>query len=160
MDQNGAESLLGNGDMLFLPPGKSNSIRIQGAFISSGETERFLDWYREQAKLMEIAAEATQEEPDILNVVKEIEEAESGAGMPGAALDDRDQLFRQAAEIVITNSAGSTSLLQRRLKIGYGRAARIIDQLHLAGVVGPAEGSKPREVLVSLADLDEALLDE
>ncbi len=160
LDQNGAESLLGNGDMLFLPPGKSNAVRIQGAFVSSGETERFLDWYREQAKLMEVAAEATQEEPDILNVVKEIEEAESGAGMSGNALDDRDQLFRQAAEIVITNSAGSTSLLQRRLKIGYGRAARIIDQLHLAGVVGPAEGSKPREVLVSLTDLDEALLDE
>jgi S-DNA-T family DNA segregation ATPase FtsK/SpoIIIE len=160
LDQNGAESLLGNGDMLFLPPGKSNAIRIQGAFISSGETERFLDWYREQAKLMAIAAESTQEEPDILNVVKEIEEAESGVGMSGDALGDRDQLFRQAAEIVITNSAGSTSLLQRRLKIGYGRAARIIDQLHLAGVVGPAEGSKPREILVSLDDLDEALLDE
>ncbi|MCG8469931.1 MAG: DNA translocase FtsK 4TM domain-containing protein [Gemmatimonadetes bacterium] len=155
LDQNGAESLLGNGDMLFLPPGKSDAVRIQGAFISSGETERILDWYRERAK--ERAKEEAPDEQDILDVVKELEEADSKGSVSSDGMDDRDALFRQAAEIVIANSAGSTSLLQRRLKIGYGRAARIIDQLHHAGVVGPAEGSKPREVLLSLIDLDEEL---
>jgi len=154
LDGNGAESLLGNGDMLFLPPGKSDPVRIQGAFIDSAETERLLDWYREQAKARAVIEAA--EERDILDVVKEIEDA-SKVEMDIAGAEDRDALFRQAAEIVISNSAGSTSLLQRRLKIGYGRAARIIDQLHYAGVVGPAEGSKPREVLLSLIDLDEGL---
>ena len=92
-------------------------------------------------------------EPDILELVREMED-ESGAPS-SEVLEERDELFRQAAEIVITNSAGSTSLLQRRLKIGYGRAARIIDQLHHAGVVGPADGSRAREILVSLQELDE-----
>ena len=154
LDQNGAESLLGTGDMLFLPPGKSDPVRIQGAFISSDETERILHWSRQQA-----AARAEQEqaeEEDILAVVRELE-SEAQGDVAGEVLEDRDALFRQAAEIVITNSAGSTSLLQRRLKIGYGRAARIIDQLHHAGVVGPAEGSKPREVMMSLTDLEDAL---
>jgi S-DNA-T family DNA segregation ATPase FtsK/SpoIIIE len=67
---------------------------------------------------------------------------------------DRDKLFREAAEVVIQHQQGSTSLLQRRLKVGYGRAARIIDQLHSAGVLGPPDGSKPRDVLVGLEDLD------
>lgn len=155
LDQNGADALLGNGDMLFLPPGESDPVRIQGAFISSVETERILDWYRAQAAAR--AAEETAEEEDILDVVREMEEAEARVDVAGEVLEDRDELFRQAAEIVITNDAGSTSLLQRRLKIGYGRAARIIDQLHHAGVVGPADGSRPRDVLVSLVELDDVL---
>lgn len=154
LDQNGAEALLGTGDMLFLPPGRSDAVRIQGAFISSDETERVLDWYREQAAAR--AEQEEREEEDILAVVREMENEAQG-NVAGAVLEDRDALFRQAAEIVITNSAGSTSLLQRRLKVGYGRAARIIDQLHHAGVVGPAEGSKPREVMMSLTDLEDAL---
>ncbi len=159
LDQNGADALLGNGDMLFLPPGESDPVRIQGAFISSEETERLLEWFQEQARKREAAEEAAAEEPDILDLVKALEEAEGKSDVAGEVLEDRDDLFRQAAEIVITNSAGSTSLLQRRLKIGYGRAARIIDQLHHAGVVGPADGSKPRDVLISLADLDDVLSD-
>jgi len=158
LDQNGADALLGNGDMLFLPPGESDPVRIQGAFISSVETERILDWYRAQAAAR--AAEASgggAEEEDILDVVRELEEEAARVDVAGEVLEDRDELFRQAAEIVITNDAGSTSLLQRRLKIGYGRAARIIDQLHHAGVVGPADGSRPRDVLVSLTDLDDVL---
>jgi S-DNA-T family DNA segregation ATPase FtsK/SpoIIIE len=158
LDQNGAEALLGNGDMLFLPPGKSDAVRIQGAFISSDETERILDWFREQAAVRAEQEEQQEEEPDILDLVREIE-SETKADVVEDVLEDRDALFRQAAEVVITNSAGSTSLLQRRLKIGYGRAARIIDQLHHAGVVGPAEGSKPREVMMSLTDLEDALED-
>jgi S-DNA-T family DNA segregation ATPase FtsK/SpoIIIE len=155
LDQNGAESLLGNGDLLFLPPGESDPIRIQGTYVSSEETERLLDWYRAQAAARALEAES---EPDILEVVRELEEQDSGA-TAGEVLEERDELFRQAAEIVVANSSGSTSLLQRRLKIGYGRAARIIDQLHHAGVVGPADGSRAREILVALPELDDLLSD-
>ncbi len=156
LDQNGAESLLGNGDMLFLPPGEADPVRIQGAFVSSADTERLLAWYREHAARRE-ALETV--EPDILDVVRELEEEASRVDVVEEVLEDRDELFRQAAEIVITHDSGSTSLLQRRLKIGYGRAARIIDQLHHAGIVGPAEGSKPREILVGLEQLDDRIAD-
>jgi S-DNA-T family DNA segregation ATPase FtsK/SpoIIIE len=84
-----------------------------------------------------------------------VQEAEDGGTEGGGAPEDRDSLFRQAAEVCIQNQLGSTSLLQRRMSIGYGRAARIIDQLEGAGILGPANGSKPRDVLVGLDDLDE-----
>lgn len=151
LDQNGAESLLGNGDMLFLEPAESTPHRIQGAFITTAETEALIAWYREQAARRDAAS---REESDILEEVKQLDLEESQIEAGGEILADWDPYFRQAAEIVIHNSSGSTSLLQRRLKIGYGRAARIIDQLHTAGVLGPPDGSKPREVLVSLDQLD------
>jgi S-DNA-T family DNA segregation ATPase FtsK/SpoIIIE len=166
LDQNGAEALLGNGDMLFMPPGKSDLMRLQGAFVGTDETERLMHWFdaRREERLEELAAataEATEEaggEADILEVVRariaEEEGGEEGAA-EGAGPSERDSLFRQAAEVCIQNQLGSTSLLQRRLKIGYGRAARIIDQLHDAGILGPPDGSKAREVLVGLADLDQ-----
>jgi S-DNA-T family DNA segregation ATPase FtsK/SpoIIIE len=157
LDQNGAETMLGNGDMLFLPPGKSEPLRVQGAYISTEETERIIDWYRARK-----AAEATAGVRAVMEQqIAAIEAAEaaergggSGSGEPGD-MGDRDTLFRQAAEVCIQNQLGSTSLLQRRMSIGYGRAARIIDQLELAGILGPANGSKPRDVLVGLEDLDE-----
>lgn len=154
LDQNGAESLLGNGDMLFLPPGEADPIRIQGAYISSDDTERLVEWYRLQA---EQKAEAPRQEEDILERVRELEAEESRVDVVEDVLEDWDELFGQAAEIVVTNASGSTSLLQRRLKIGYGRAARIVDQLHHAGVLGPPDGSRPREVLVGLDGLAEIL---
>ncbi len=147
LDQNGAESLLGNGDMLFLPPGEADPHRIQGAFISTEETEAIVDWYRNRGASLDEAPAV--HEKDILEQVREIEIEESQADVGDQILTDWDEYFRKAAEIVISNDAGSTSLLQRRLKIGYGRAARIIDQLHSAGVLGPPDGSKPREVLIS-----------
>jgi S-DNA-T family DNA segregation ATPase FtsK/SpoIIIE len=150
LDQNGAESLLGNGDMLFLPPGEADPIRIQGAFISSDDTERLVEWYRMQAELARQEADAS--EADILQVVRDMEQEESQADS-GDVLEERDELFLKAAEIVIANSSGSTSLLQRRLKIGYGRAARIVDQLHHAGILGPPDGSRPREVLAGPEEL-------
>jgi len=156
LDQNGAESLLGNGDMLFLPPGESDPVRIQGAFIGSGDTERLVEWYRQQIR----HAEAFEGEDDILDVVDELEQEEARVDVQKEVLEERDELFRQAAEIVVANDSGSTSLLQRRLRIGYGRAARIIDQLHHAGIVGPSEGSQPREVRVEMQDLDEVLEEE
>ncbi|HEV8265187.1 MAG TPA: DNA translocase FtsK, partial [Gemmatimonadales bacterium] len=156
LDQNGAETLLGNGDMLFLPPGKSECMRVQGAFISTDETERLMEWYRAHAPK---AAAAVPGRPTIDEQVAAIEAAEKageeGAGSGEMGVGERDPLFRQAAEVCIQNQLGSTSLLQRRMSIGYGRAARIIDQLELAGILGPANGSKPRDVLVGLEDLDE-----
>jgi len=152
LDQNGAETLLGNGDMLFLPPGKSEPVRIQGCFISTDETERLMGWYTERRAQLEQRVEV-----DIIEQMEQLEEAEKageGTGR-GQGEGERDPLFRQAAEVCIQNQIGSTSLLQRRMSIGYGRAARIIDQLELAGILGPANGSKPRDVLVGLEDLDE-----
>jgi S-DNA-T family DNA segregation ATPase FtsK/SpoIIIE len=157
LDQNGAETLLGNGDMLFLPPGKSELLRVQGAFISTDETERLMDWYK--ARAPRVAARAGGEGTSIDEQVAALEAAEKagdeGRGSGDEESGERDSLFRQAAEVCIQNQLGSTSLLQRRMSIGYGRAARIIDQLELAGILGPANGSKPRDVLVGLEELDE-----
>lgn len=148
LDQNGADALLGNGDMLLLPPGTSEPVRLQGAYLSTEETERLVEWYRERVR-----EERAVREPNILDEVRALEPSETaveGAGAP----EERDRLFREAAELCIQHRGGSTSLLQRKLKIGYGRAARIIDQLHAAGVLGPPDGSKPREVLIGLDELD------
>jgi S-DNA-T family DNA segregation ATPase FtsK/SpoIIIE len=165
IDGAGAEMLLGNGDMLFIPPGKSEPARMQGAYISSEETERLIKWFdaRRAAKRAAVEArgliyeEPLDREEDVVAKVREREAMEAAAADGGGeAVDasDRDKLFREAAETVIQHQQGSTSLLQRRLKVGYGRAARIIDQLHSAGVLGPPDGSKPRDVLVGLEDLD------
>ncbi|HET8649452.1 MAG TPA: DNA translocase FtsK [Gemmatimonadales bacterium] len=156
LDQNGAESLLGNGDMLFLPPGKSEPVRIQGAFIATEESERVMGWFESQRLKRESKAAKVESAPeaDILEMVRAAT-GEGEEGGPGAPDGDRDPLFREAAEACVNNQGGSTSLLQRRLRIGYGRAARIIDQLYFAGILGPPDGSKPREVLIGTDQLDE-----
>ena len=163
IDGAGAEMLLGNGDMLFIPPGKSEPARLQGAYLSSEDTENLMGWYKgvRERKRAALAAqglvleEPLDVEPDILEAVRQREALEAGQA-EGESVDtsDRDKLFREAAELVVQNQQGSTSLLQRRLKVGYGRAARIIDQLHAVGVLGPPDGSKPRDVLVGLDELD------
>jgi len=160
LDQNGAETLLGNGDMLFLPPGRSEPIRVQGAFIDTDETEALMDWFRRQreardAELEQEGLPGAEAEEDILAVVAALEVEEAAAERRGGeTAGERDPLFREAAETCITHQLGSTSLLQRRLRIGYGRAARIIDQLYEAGILGPPDGSKAREVLIGMEDLD------
>jgi S-DNA-T family DNA segregation ATPase FtsK/SpoIIIE len=163
LDGMGAESLLGNGDMLFIPPGKSEPSRLQGAYISSEDTEHLMQWYeaKRESRRATLAAqglvveEPVSTEPDILETIRAREALEK-SGDDGEEFDDadRDKLFREAAEVVIQHQQGSTSLLQRRLGVGYGRAARIIDQLHAAGILGPPNGSKPREILSGLEDLD------
>ena len=158
IDGAGAEALLGNGDMLFIPPGKSEPSRLQGAYLSSEDTERLLAWYDDaRARMAADAAGAGTAEPDILEAVR-AQEAKAGAGddeEDEGGSNERDARFREAAEVVIQHRQGSTSLLQRRLKIGYGRAARIIDQLEAAGVLAPSEGAaRPRDVLVGVQDLD------
>ena len=162
IDGAGAEMLLGNGDMLFIPPGKSEPSRLQGAFLSSDDTEHLMKWYedRREAKRAALVAQGAGaddalNEPDILEAVRQREALETGKADDDEQEEvDRDKLFREAAEVVIQHQQGSTSLLQRRLKVGYGRAARIIDQLHFAGVLGPPDGSKPRDVLVGLDELE------
>jgi S-DNA-T family DNA segregation ATPase FtsK/SpoIIIE len=153
IDQNGADALLGNGDMLFLPPGTSDPVRIQGAYLSTEDTERMMEWYRTEG------GTRPEREDDILEYVRAREATDAEEG--GLELpEERDVLFRQAAEICILSNQGSTSLLQRRLRIGYGRAARIIDQLHNAGVLGPPDGSRPREVLLGMESLEHVCGDE
>ena len=121
-----------------------------------------MDWYVMRREERKAAFEAqglivddAPSETDIIETIRR-KEAEEAGGSDGESLDDsdRDKLFREAAEVVIQHQQGSTSLLQRRLKVGYGRAARIIDQLHSAGILGPPDGSKPRDVLAGLDDLD------
>ncbi len=155
LDQNGADALLGNGDMLFLPPGQNEPIRIQGAFIPTSDTDRLTGWFRsrlEERRAHEGGDAQPSTEDDILEVVRS-REAEGG-DEPGESAGDRDELFHEAAQVCVRQAQGSTSLLQRRLRIGYGRAARIVDQLHEAGVLGPPDGSKPREVLIGLDELE------
>ena len=151
LDQNGAEAQLGNGDMLFLPPGKSEPLRLQGAFIGTEETEAVMEWYKARREALATPARA---EEDIVAFMR-AQEAEEEGGELELPEGERDALFREAAELCIQHQGGSTSLLQRKLRIGYGRAARIIDQLHAAGILGPPDGSKPREVLIGIAQLDE-----
>lgn len=163
LDQNGAEALLGYGDMLFLPAGKNDPERVQGAFISTEETEKLMAWYdaQRQARIAAQRAEAEAEavEPDIIEIANQRTAKEEGYGGgdgdddDGAAAD-RDKLFMDAAKACVQAQGGSTSLLQRRLKIGYGRAARLIDQLEDAGVLGPSDGPRGRDVLMGLEDLE------
>jgi S-DNA-T family DNA segregation ATPase FtsK/SpoIIIE len=153
LDQNGAEALLGNGDMLFLPPGKSEPMRLQGAYISTEESEKIMNWYVGRRDARRVAHQAAQAEADIIEVMRAQED--DGGSTTEEEGGERDILFREAAEACIQNQGGSTSLLQRRLRIGYGRAARIIDQLHYSGILGPPDGSKPRDVLIGFDQLDE-----
>lgn len=141
LDMNGAEQLVGRGDMLFLPAGRASPVRIQAPHVSRDETERVVQAHIEQAE--EVVGEVPLAEPDL-----DLEEVGTG---------DRDSLFAEAARLVVRHDQGSTSMLQRRLQIGYTRAARIVDQLEAVGIVGPSEGSKAREVLVDKEMLDRIL---
>jgi len=134
LDMVGAEKLLGRGDMLFLPMGASKPIRVQGAFLSDSEVEAVVGYARGQAE-----AEYNDE------LVPEVDDSE-----PEGADEFVDELFDQAVQIVLEAKQASVSLLQRRMRIGYTRAARLIDSMEAKGIVGPYEGSKPREVLMSL----------
>lgn len=140
LDGSGAEYLLGNGDMLFMPGGASKPVRIQNSFISGDEVEEICEFIRDQKGYSE---------PYMLPSL------ESSSGPGAIDIGDRDDLFEEAAKLIISTGQGSTSMIQRRLKVGYARAGRIMDELHEAGIVGPPDGSKPRKVLVeSAADLE------
>lgn len=135
LDSNGAEQLLGNGDMLFLPPGTSRLIRIHGGFVSEQEIHKITEFLKRQA------------EPDYQEEVLEGNPDEQGDNLINPH-ELEDVLYDEAARFVVEAGKASTSLLQRRLRIGYGRAARLLDMLEHEGLVGPLNGSKPREILV------------
>ncbi len=135
IDANGAEKLLGMGDMLFIPPGRPEPVRLHGAFISTEEIEGIIAHIRKQPKYPKHKLPMGKEEAAAMF------EADGLGGV-------RDELFNEAAKLVVRHQQGSISLLQRRLKVGYARAARLIDELEAAGVVGPFDGSKAREVLI------------
>ena len=140
LDSNGAEKLLGRGDMLFLPMGENKPIRVQGAFISDHEVERVVAFITDQQG-------ADYEEK---MMVTEEDEAANGANA-----QPEDELYGQAKDLVVDMQTASVSLLQRRFRIGYNRAARLVDELEMHGVVGPSEGSKPRKVLIEPTNTEE-----
>jgi S-DNA-T family DNA segregation ATPase FtsK/SpoIIIE len=146
LDQNGAESLLGQGDMLFSPVGSSRLQRIQGAYVDEAQIAKLTEAWRRQG------------EPDFREELLE-EVLDTGAGDEGEdGFDpDEDPLLEEAIALVASMGTASTSMLQRRLRLGYTRAGRLIDMLERRGVISGYEGSKPRQVLITEADLPRVL---
>jgi len=142
LDTNGAEQLLGRGDMLYLMPGRAQPIRVHGAFVDVPECERVADHWRQ-----------------FTDVTEEVSLQAGGEGGLGVHSGE-DELFEDAVRIVVLHDSGSTSLLQRRLRIGYTRAGRLMDMMEEAGIVGPFTGSKARDVLVKPADLPDLFGDD
>lgn len=138
LDSVGAEKLLGKGDMLFYPLGASKPVRLQGAFISENESQNVIDFVKSQVK------EEVKYEENIMDTISKVNMEKSS---------DEDDLLSEAIEFVVESGQGSASMLQRKFKIGFNRAARLIDSMEERGIVGPNEGSKPRKVLMSKQDL-------
>ncbi len=152
LDCNGAECLLGKGDMLYLPSGSARVIRLHAPFVTEKETHAVVEFWRSQAQ--------AQYEQKFLEAPKEEKEGEAGAAGEGSGDAEHDELYQDAVRLVIEFGKASTSLLQRRLRIGYGRAAHLIDLMQQDGIVGAADGPKPREVLKRpdwLNEVEEAL---
>jgi DNA segregation ATPase FtsK/SpoIIIE, S-DNA-T family len=145
LDQNGAESLLGQGDMLFSPVGSSRLQRIQGAYIDEAQIAKLTDLWRRQG------------EPELREELLEEVEPDASEGAPDEFDPDEDPLLTDAIRLVAEMQTASTSMLQRRLRLGYTRAGRMIDMLERRGVISGFEGSKPRQVLVTEADLPRVL---
>jgi S-DNA-T family DNA segregation ATPase FtsK/SpoIIIE len=145
LDSGGAESLLGQGDMLFRPVEEGRPKRVQGAFISEEEIEKLTEHWRRQG------------EPEIQEELLETVEAPEGEGSDGDLDPDSDDLLGEAIATVVQMGTASTSMLQRRLRVGYTRAGRLIDMMERRGVISGYEGSKARQVLISEADLPRVL---
>jgi S-DNA-T family DNA segregation ATPase FtsK/SpoIIIE len=133
LDVMGAEHLLGKGDMLFLPPGSSRLVRVHGSYVSEGETNQVVEFWKQQAapeydQSFLIAPPADDEEPEEYD-------------------GPEDPMYQEAVRVVCEMGKASTSTLQRRLRLGYGRAARILDMMQRDGIIGPPDGSRPRDVL-------------
>ena len=142
LDMTGAEKLLGNGDMLFYPQGYQKPQRVQGPFVSDTEVEAVVEFLKNQS---------------VVEYNTTLEEKMNSASGPGGASggSERDAYFADAGKFVIEKDKGSIGMLQRWFKIGFNRAARIMDQLEEAGVVGPEEGTKPRKILMSMEQFEE-----
>ena len=140
LDMVGAEKLLGKGDMLFYPSGQSKPSRLQGAFVTDQEVEAIVDFLKKSSKPY-----YTQETIDQI----------TAAGKVGGAAEDSDEFFSQAVDLILEKEKASVSMLQRQFRIGYNRAARLMDDLERQGIVGPEEGSKPRKVLITKSEWEE-----
>jgi S-DNA-T family DNA segregation ATPase FtsK/SpoIIIE len=135
LDTMGAEHLLGKGDMLFLPPGSSRLTRVHGAFVSETETMSVVDFWKAQAQ------------PEYDQSFLIAPPSEDGEDEAEEFDGEQDPMYEDAVRVVLEMGKASTSTLQRRLRLGYGRAARILDMMHREGIIGPPDGSRPREVL-------------
>ena len=142
LDMSGAEKLMGKGDMLFNPLGMGKPVRVQGTFISDEEVERVIDYVKSQVA-------ETEYSNDVM------ESIEKGGNADTAGGDDADELLPDAIECVVMQGQASVSMLQRRFRIGYNRAARIVDQMEARGIVGPQDGSRPRQVLMTEEELEQ-----
>ena len=138
LDMGGAEKLLGKGDMLFYPLGAAKPIRLQGAYISEEDSDKVIDFVKSQVK------EEVQYEDEIIQTISKTTNIKN---------DDVDEFLEDAIAFVVQSGQGSSSMLQRKYKIGFNRAARLIDSMEERGIVGPSEGSKPRKVLITMEEL-------
>jgi S-DNA-T family DNA segregation ATPase FtsK/SpoIIIE len=139
LDQPGAEKLLGKGDMLYVPPDASKAMRIQGVYVSDAEIRNLIGFLKRLGV-----------EPEYTEEVIQMPVGKMKAGTGGSG--ESDDLFEEAVRTICQYDRASASLLQRRLRVGYARAARLLDELESEGIVGPGEGSKPRDVLVKNPD--------
>ena len=146
IDGSGAEKLLGKGDMLFFPSGYPKPVRVQGAFVSDKEVSAVVDFLKEQNSHVTYSEDVTNQITSVQSTI------DSGVS---SSTNDRDEYFVEAAKFIIEKDKASIGMLQRVYKIGFNRAARIMDQLSEAGVVGPEEGTKPRKVLMSLEEFEQ-----
>jgi S-DNA-T family DNA segregation ATPase FtsK/SpoIIIE len=146
LDQGGAERLIGQGDMLLLGPASSNPRRIQGAWVGEDEVKKVVAHWRRQSP------QVSYEQ----GVVAEGDDDPQAGGLPGGSTgdEDDDDLLWQAMELIVRSQLGSTSMLQRKLRVGFARAGRLMDLLEQKGVVGPSTGSKARDVLMTTDELD------
>ena len=156
LDAGGAEKLLGNGDMLYMPVGLPKPVRVQGCFVSDKEVEHVVEFIKQtfKAEYDENIIEEIERQTEIVNSAQE-----SKGGSDGD-IDTSDERLEEAIDFVVEAGTCSTSSLQRRLKLGYGRAARLVDIMEEMGVVGPLEGSKPRQVLMSKQEWAERKLQQ
>jgi S-DNA-T family DNA segregation ATPase FtsK/SpoIIIE len=144
LDTPGAEKLLGRGDMLYIPPDQAKPTRIQGAYVTEKEVKRMVDYLKSKQMTVEYTEEI---------LTQPVHARTKGGSIQAIANSDgRDPMFEEVVRLICQFDTASASFLQRKMSIGYSRAARILDQLEEVGLVGPAEGSKPREVLVRNAD--------
>lgn len=146
IDMNGAEKLLGKGDMLFFPQGIPKPVRVQGAFVSDQEVSDVVDFIKQEMGEVEYSERIQQQ----------VQSGGGGEGSVGGA-GNQDELFVEAGQLIIETEKASIGMLQRKFRIGFNRAARIMDQLADAGVVGPEEGTKPRKIIMTLAEFDELI---
>ena len=147
----GAEKLLGKGDMLFYPMGYNKPVRVQGAFVSDDELNKIVDFIIKQSIPVNYSKEVTEQELECDNKGHNAEDA--GSNAPA-----EDELFEDALSLVLDMGQASSSMLQRRFRIGYTRAARLVDTMEELGIVGQSVGSKPREVIMSRKEAEERFL--